>query len=68
MSKTFTVEAVIKIQTNKNIVAESFEDAIEKSKKMCYKDFISIKGDHNDSNVKIVGVCTYDDWDLDEDE
>jgi hypothetical protein len=52
----FYINARIVVDCGKEIGAASMEDALEKSKKMKWDDFISIDCDHNDSDMVIDGV------------
>lgn len=54
--KTFNVQARIFLEVGLEVKADSMELAIETAKKLKLQDFVTIKGDHNDSKYGITGV------------
>jgi hypothetical protein len=59
MAKTlqdFIITANLKLQVDITIKAESLEDAVQKSQTLIVPDFVNIKGEYNDGNIKIVGA------------
>jgi hypothetical protein len=54
--KSFSIWAKLNLDVLINIKAESLEDAVEKSKELKELDFVDIKGEFNDGNIKITGA------------
>lgn len=52
----FYVEGRMSVCVGIEISAKSLEEALEKTKSMKITDFITIDGDHNDSNFRVSGV------------
>ena len=58
--KSFTVMAKVTIDCDISIRAESLEDAVFESAKLKEKDFVEIRGNFNDGNLKITGCYEND--------
>ena len=54
--KAFTVYAKVTIECGITIKAESFEDALERSKELKEADFVDVFQDYNDGSLEITGV------------
>ncbi len=54
--KSFYVMAKLQIDCNITIKAASLEDAVEQSKKLKEKDFVTVLGEFNDGNLAIYGA------------
>ena len=52
----FIITANLKLQVDITIKAESLEDAVQKSQTLNVSDFVNIKGEYNDGNLKITGA------------
>jgi len=61
---TYVVEARLVLLTDIEISAENFEDALARGKDLAIKDFVDIKGNHNDSAFEVVSVSKKDGWRL----
>lgn len=55
-TKSFTVNAVVKVWTHAVINAETLEDAVVKARELTVHDFVRVNGDHLDSRLRITGV------------
>lgn len=55
-NKTYTVMLDIKLSTDVEISAESFEEALSKARELKTLDVVTFDGNHNDSEVKVTGV------------
>lgn len=55
-TKTFSVSADVRLWTSINVEANTLEDALQKARDLKVTDFIDIPGEHNDSQLEIVGV------------
>lgn len=63
--RSFNVSAQINIWTSSLIQATSLEDAVERSKGLGVTDFITVDGEHIDSNYAVIGVSDENLPDLD---
>lgn len=62
--KKFLVTTRIVIVRDTPVVADTFEEALEKSRALQVADVVSWDGTANDYSIKVVGVCTPDSWDV----
>jgi hypothetical protein len=53
---TYDVHAQVWLDTSVPVSAGSLDEAVQRAKNMKIQDFVRIKGNHNDSKVKVVGV------------
>lgn len=58
--KKFKVSAMVKVWTEIDVVAETLDEALEKSKTLVYDDFVTPTGDLNDVTWNIVSVSDHD--------
>ena len=58
--RSFSVSAQVNIWTSVVIEAESLEDAVTKSRDLSVTDFVTIDGEHIDSQSKIIGISAED--------
>lgn len=54
--RRFTVHIQIDLWTEKEILADSFEDALTQARDLSIHDLIKIRGGHHDSNIRVTGV------------
>lgn len=54
--RTYNVQARLWLDTAIDVQAASLDAAIGVSKNLSITDFITIKGDHNDSKMRVIGV------------
>lgn len=59
-NKTYIIMIDVKLSTDLEISADSFEEALEKAREFKTTDIIEFTGGHNDSEVKITGVYSND--------
>ena len=52
----YTVMVDIKLSTDVEIKADSFEQAIEEAKKLAVTDIVEFEGNFNDGEVEVMGV------------
>ena len=55
-NKTFTVMLKVVLDTDVEISAETFEDALSKARQLMTTDIVSFEGGHNNSTVQVTGV------------
>lgn len=55
-NKTFHVNGRLALEVCIPIIAESLENAIEKSKSLKETDFVDILGDFNDGEMRVTGI------------
>lgn len=60
VQKSFNIGAVVHVWTSLPIVAESLEDAVVQARKLAVTDFVDVTGEHNDSELEIVGIDVRD--------
>lgn len=58
--RSFSVSAQVNIWASVIIEAESLEDAVTKSRDLSVTDFVTVDGEHIDSQYKITGVSMDD--------
>ena len=58
--RSFSVSAQLNIWVSVTIEAESLEDAIEKSRDLGVTDFVTVDGEHIDSQHVVTGVSRED--------
>ena len=63
--RSFSVSAQVNIWTSVIVEAENLEDAVTKSRDLGVTDFVTIDGEHIDSQHVIIGVSSDDLPDLD---
>jgi hypothetical protein len=54
--KEFYVEGRAAVSVGLMVSAKSLDEVVEKSKSLKLEDFVTILGDHNDSNFRVTGV------------
>jgi hypothetical protein len=64
---TYNVTGRIIALAGIHIKAESYEDALERSKELCVTDFIKFKDEHVDSSLNIGSICVDGYWNTDQD-
>lgn len=52
----FYVEGRIGLSVGVEITAKTLADVVERASKMEMTDFVTVEGDHNDSNFRVSGV------------
>lgn len=55
-NKTFTVMLKVVLDTDVEISAESFEEALAKARELKTTDIVEFTGGHNDSSIEVNGV------------
>jgi hypothetical protein len=55
-NKVFTVAVKVVLDTDVEISAATFEDALEKARELSITDIVDFDGSHIDSNVDITGI------------
>ena len=54
--QTYTVLLSLRLDTDLEISAESFEDALAKARELKTTDVVDFEGGHNDSEITVTGV------------
>ena len=54
--KDFMIDVHIDLETNLIVSANSLEEALEISKTLKLQDYVTLNGDHNDSEIHVRGV------------
>jgi hypothetical protein len=57
--RTFTISAIVTLDTSIDISADSLEDAVNKANGLKIEDFIEIRGENNDNALTISGAYEY---------
>jgi len=60
----FTITAKLKLLADCTIRAESYEDALARSKELNERDFVSFKGEFIDGKIEIGNIARDHYWDL----
>jgi hypothetical protein len=60
----FTITAKLTLLADVTIKAESYEDAIARSKDLRESDFVSFKGEFIDGKMEVVNIARDHYWDL----
>lgn len=58
--KTYTVSLRIVVETNIEVPAENYEQAISKAREIKVKDVVEFDTDFNDGNIAILGIFNHE--------